>query len=329
MNANSISRAIVVLKGCAFLVVSASILAGEQLTDPNFDAHIARPAYPARHPKVLFDEAHFNVHTTTGTYKPFVTLLQNDGYEVTRNTQEFSPQALNSYEVLVIANALGAQNPESPEAGRPAFSEKECDVVRDWVQDGGALLLITDHEPSGAAAENLGQRFEVEMSKGTTFRKSALLRSDLGPPAWFLFSRDNGLLQDHPIARGRDPSEQLNRVLDFTGQSLSIPKGAIAILKLSDDAFDISDGGLLGKAPPAKVMEAAKPAHGRAQCIALEAGKGRVAVTGEAAMLTAAVDRYKDKEGKDQESRSGMAETRFDDKQFVLNVLHWLSGVLK
>jgi hypothetical protein len=278
---------------------------------------------------VLFDEGHFNVHTTAGTYKPFVTLLQNDGYEVRPNSQKFSPQALNSYDILVIANALGARDPESPRAASPAFTEDECDVVRGWVQNGGALLLITDHEPSGAAAENLGRRFNVEMGKGTTFRRSALVRSDLGPPAWFLFSRDNGLLEDHPITRGRDASEQLSRVLDFTGQSLSVPMGAVAFLKLGDDAFDTADGTLLEKVSPEKIMDAAKPARGRAQAIALEAGKGRVVVTGEAAMLTAAVDRYKDKEGKDQESRSGMADSRFDDKQLVLNILHWLSGTLK
>lgn len=301
----------------------------EQLTDPNFDAHVARPAYSGRHPKVLFDEAHFNVHTTAGTYKPFVTLARNDGYEVTPSTKKFSRDTLNGYDILVIANALGARDPDSPEAANPAFTETECDVVRDWVRDGGALLLITDHEPSGAAVENLGRRFEIAMSKGTTFRKSALFRNDLGPPAWFLFSRDNGLLGDHPIVRGREESERLNRVLDFTGQCLSIPKGAVAILKLGDDAFDIADGTLIGKLSPEEVMQAAKSASGRAQGIALETGKGRVVIMGEAAMLTAAVDRYKDKEGKDQESRSGMAETRFDDKQLVLNILHWLSGILR
>jgi hypothetical protein len=326
---NCILKAILATAASVLLVASTGITFGEQLTDPNFDAHVVHPAYSGTHPKVVFDEAHFNVHTTAGTYKPFVTLLQNDGYEVSPNSQKFSRQALKSYDILVIANALGARDSESPQADRPAFTENECDVVRDWVQNGGALLLITDHEPAGAAAENLGRRFKIEMSKGTTFRRSALARNDLGPPAWFLFSRDNNLLAEHPITRGRDASEHLSKVLDFTGQSLSVPPDATAFLKLGDDAFDIADGTLLEKLSPEKIMEAAKPARGRAQAIALEAGKGRVVVTGEAAMLTAAVDRYKDKEGKDQESRSGMAESRFDSKQLVLNILHWLSGALK
>jgi len=299
------------------------------LTDPNFDAKVTRPAYPSKHPKVLFDEAHFNVHTTTGTYNPFVMLVTNDGYQVAPNRQKFSSKVLKGYDILVISNALGAQDPDTPQAANPAFTEKECDVVRDWVRQGGALLLITDHEPAGAAAENLARRFGIGMSKGTTFRKSALFKSGLGPPPWFLFSRANGLLGEHPITQGRDASERLNRVLDFTGQSLTAPSGAVAFLKLDDDAFDVANGSLLEKLSPEKVMEVAKPASGRAQGLAFNFGKGRVVTTGEAAMLTAQVDRYKDEEGKDQESRSGMADIRFDDKQLALNIMHWLSGLLE
>jgi len=313
----------------AFILALAPITPGQQLTDPNFDAKVSRPAFPSKHPKVLFDEAHFNVHTTAGTYKPFVTLVTNDGYQVAPNRRKFSSKVLRGYDILVIANALGAQDPDTPQAANPAFTEKECDVVREWVRRGGALLLITDHEPAGAAAENLGRRFGIGMGKGTTFRKSALFKSGLGPSPWFLFSRANGLLVEHPITQGRDASERLNRVLDFTGQSLTGPSTAVEFLKLDDDAFEVGDGTLLEKLSPEKVMEVAKSARGHAQGIAFEFGKGRVVVTGEAAMLTAQVDRYKDAEGKDQESRSGMADPRFDDKQLVLNIMHWLSGLLK
>jgi hypothetical protein len=62
--------------------------------------------------------------------------------------------------------------------------------------------------------------------------------------------------------------------------------------------------------------------------VALSFGKGRVVIVGEAAMLTSAVDHYKNKNGEDQESRSGMAEPRFDDKQLALNIMHWLSKLL-
>ncbi len=314
--------------GFASLCAFSPYATARQLTDPTFDASVPAPAYSTAHPKVLFDEAHFNVHTAAGSYKPFVTLTRNDGYAVVPSKVEFSESTLKGQDILVIANALGSADPDTAQARNAAFTEKECDAVVDWVRNGGALLLITDHEPSGAAAENLARRFGVAMGKGTAFRKSALYKSDLGPPAWFLFSRDNGLLGDHPITQGRSVAERLNRVLDFTGQSLSVPEGAIAFLKLDDDAFEIVDGTILEKLPPDNVMQVATPVSGHAQGVALSFGKGRVVIVGEAAMLTAAVDHYKNKVGEDQESRSGMAEPRFDDKQLVLNIMHWLSKLL-
>jgi hypothetical protein len=38
-------------------------------------------------------------------------------------------------------------------------------ALRDWVRGGGALLLIADHAPFGAAAQNLARGFGVEMGK--------------------------------------------------------------------------------------------------------------------------------------------------------------------
>ena len=37
----------------------------------------------------LFDEAHFNAHTTEGNYSPFVNLIRNDGYLVFQNSERF------------------------------------------------------------------------------------------------------------------------------------------------------------------------------------------------------------------------------------------------
>jgi len=50
---------------------------------------------------------------------------------------------------------VGAAYPFLPGADKPAFTEAECDEVRDWVRDGGSLLLIADHAPIGGANEIL------------------------------------------------------------------------------------------------------------------------------------------------------------------------------
>ena len=54
------------------------------------------------------------------------------------------------------------------------------------------------------------------------------------------------------------------------------------------------------------------------------AGKGKVVVLGEAAMMSAQVVRVLFW----RVMRMGMNVTGSDDRQFALNVLHWLSGLL-
>ncbi|MBV9209551.1 MAG: DUF4350 domain-containing protein, partial [Acidobacteria bacterium] len=277
--------------------------------DPTFDASVAHPAYTATHPKVLLDEAHNNFHTASGRYKPFAQLVGNDGYAVTPNKEKFRRESLQGADVLVIANALGNADINSPDADKPAFSEEECDAVREWVREGGALLLIADHAPAGGAAANLGSRFGVEMSKAyvadpLNFEHVAF------DVSWIRYSREKKNLGEHAITRGRDKSEVVNSVMSFTGQSLKGPKESVALLKLSNEAFDVIDPG-----DPQKAKTI--PAAGRAQALAMPFGKGRVVVFGEAAMLSA------------QNTNFGMNYPGTDNRQLVLNVMHWLSGLLK
>src|SRR5262245_41882761 len=84
----------------AMLIVGALIwVRGQrQEADPSFDAKVARPAYVTVHPKALIDEAHNNFHTAGGRYKPFATLLTNDGYQVVPNKEKFRSVALKGYE---------------------------------------------------------------------------------------------------------------------------------------------------------------------------------------------------------------------------------------
>ena len=280
----------------------------QQQADATFDASIARPAYVSTHPKVLFDEAHFNFHTTTGRYKPFANLITNDGYEVTPNKEKFSVEVLKGFDVLVIANA-GAAQPGAADRSKPAFTDEECDAVRDWVRRGGALLLIADHAPAGAAAAILASRFGIDMSKGFTADPVNYERVALDT-SWIRYSRANKNLGDHPITRGRDMSERINSVLTFTGQSLKGPKESTSLLLLSRSAYDV-----FNIDTPAKAT--VSPAAGRSQALALPFGNGRVVVTGEAAMMTA------------QNQNFGMNYPGTDDRQFVLNIMHWLTGLLK
>ena len=64
-----------------------------------------------------------------------------------------------------------------------------------------------------------------------------------------------------------------------------------------------------------------RPTAGHAQALAMEVGKGRVVVCGEAAMLSAQVDA---KSGQ----KFGMNIDGIDNRQFVLNTLRWLAREL-
>jgi hypothetical protein len=294
---------------CLFALVFSVQIFAQQAPDLEFNTSVANPAYAKSGPRVMFDEAHHNFHTTEGRYKPFVDLIMNDGYRVVRNRVPFSKSSLSSFKVLVIANALGAEEMDDEGADASAFTDEENEAVQEWVKGGGALLLIADHAPFGGAAASLANRFGVDMSKGYTFDPA---NSAPGAPTQLLFSRDNKLLAVHPITEGRDAKERLNIVRSFTGQSLKGPEGSTAILALSDSAID----------RPNFSSKESVSAAGRAQALALKFGKGRVIVQGEAAMLSAQVSGV-------QKNPMGMNVPGNDNKQYALNVMHWLTGLLK
>ncbi|MDR3639446.1 MAG: DUF4350 domain-containing protein, partial [Isosphaeraceae bacterium] len=295
--------------GTVWLLAGPNGAFAQQVADPDFDAKVARPAYADQGPTVLIDEAHNNFHTAGERYKPFADLVANDGYRVVRNRKAFAPGTLGGADALVVANALGAPRMNDPEATKPAFTAAECDAVRDWVRAGGALLLVTDHHPLCEASEALGARFGVGFGKFATFDPPN--REPGYSPATLVFARHNELLGEHPILRGRDESEQIDRVVTFAGQSLSGPPGSTLLLKLSETAVDRPVPGQAGEP---------KPAAGRAQGLALTFGKGRVVVLGEAGMLSAQLNGP-------QQRPMGMNLPGSDNRQLALNIMHWLSAL--
>jgi len=293
----------------AFTTGATANVSAQQVADPNFDTKVARPAHTKKHPQVLFDEAHNNFHTADGRYKPFADLIRSDGYVITPNKQPFTAASLKPFDILVISNALGAPQMNAPDAVKPAFTDAECDAVRDWVRGGGALLFIADHAPMGSAAETLGARFGVGMSKAFTLDKANTPPED-NNPGFIVYSRDNKLLGDHPITRGRDAAERVNRVISFTGQSLKGPPDSVAFMKLADTAMDAIPN-----------VAGQTSAAGRAQGLAFAFGKGRVVVMGEAGMLSAQLA------GPDKRP-FGMNRPGLDNRQLALNIMRWLSRVL-
>jgi hypothetical protein len=137
-----------------------------------------------------------------------------------------------------------------------------------------------------------------------------------------VYSRENGLLVSHPITDGRSAEESIARVVTFTGQSISVPARAVPFLKLGATARDfrplapkIAKSGNDTRVIPQYADP--EPAAGRAQGIALEFGKGRVVVLGEAAMMTAQIS--------GDGHPFGMNVPGNDNRKLALNIMHWLS----
>ncbi len=303
------------------LCLAARPHAQQQAVDPDFKVSVENPAYVRNGPIVAVDEAHNNTHTIGGLSQPLAELLTHDGYRVSRSARSFETGAFTGIDVLVVANANARSFTGS------VFTDAECDAVREWVRRGGSLLLIADHEPFGTSAAKLAARFGVSMGKGRVFESTpGSITTQL------VFSRDNGLLGAHAVLRGRDPSEEVKTVKTFTGQSLGLPEGATALMKLGPAMREAPTTDALDAEAAARGTAAAG-AHstsvaGRTQGLAMAYGAGKVVVLGEAALFSAQVITLPDGD-RQRVMKIGMNVPGNDDRQFALNVLHWLSGLLK
>jgi len=297
----------------------------EQLADTTFHPAVADPAFTARHPRVLVDQAHHNFHRLDGRYQAFGDLIRADGCDVVPNDVPFAADVLAKCDLLVIANALGADPAEGDDSKvtESAFTPPEIEAVHQWVSDGGALLLIADHAPFGSAAAALGRRFGVDMSQGYT--GDTLQAQHPGSATNILFTRERGTLGDHPILRGRNEKEAIGRIVAFTGQSLLGPAGSTPIMRLTDGAFDLPLEALKLRGDPDAMMAQSVPAKGRSMAVAFQVGKGRVVVQGEAAMLSAQVVVRPGAEP----FKFGMNQPGLDNQQYALNVVRWLAGGLQ
>lgn len=321
------------------LLTGAFPARAQQLEDTTWVPRVANPAFARRHPLVLVDAAHHDQFTADVQYRGFAELLRADGLTVAPNRQPFTPASLASCAVLVIADASPTPEVMSAVARGPAFRPAECNAVRDWVREGGALLLIADHAPFASAMDSLATRLGVDMGKGMTV-DTRRVDKETGNMGCILFTREMGGIGDHAITRGRGRAERVQRVATFTGQSLQGPPGSTALLELGPSSWDIpaspdarrtASPEALRRADTTTVVKTAGavPAVGRSQAVAFRYGKGRVVVLGDAALfgtqfVTGAPARRMGKEM----LRIGMNRPDLDNQQFALNVVRWLARAL-
>jgi hypothetical protein len=166
------------------------------------------------------------------------------------------------------------------------------------VSGGGALLLIADHRPFAGAAETLGRAFGIRFLDGAVTRR--------GGDDWIVFRKSEGTLIDDPITKGIDD------VATFTGSSFELDTIGRPLLVFGPEMYS----------SPQQDAPNAVPVSGRLQGAVLTFGKGRVAVFGEAAMFSAQLS------GPDKAPMGMNAAVAKHNPQFLLNLMHWLAGVL-
>lgn len=293
------------------ILACASVAGAQQVADTGFMPAITVRAVAVQPgPVVLLDEAHFNFHTVDGRYAPFVKLLQREGYVVRPNRAKFTRAALRSARVLVIANAIAKENEQAWRLPiLSAFAEDEITEVREWVREGGALLLVADHMPFAGAAEKLALEFGVVFANGFATDSTG----NTGP---IRFRRSDQSLAGHRILRGRSSEERVDSVMSFTGQAFRITNGgAVPLMILPRNTT------VLLPTVAWQFNDSTPRVRGdwMLQGAALEFGRGRIVLLGEAAMLSAQLQGP-------QRMPFGMNHPGApQNAQFALNVIHWLS----
>jgi len=295
------------------LLVFTTPSTAQQVADTLFKPNVGAPAFKeGTGPTVVVDEAHHNFHTMEGRYLAFARLLQKDGYVVKPQRGRFIRSDLDRAKILVISNALAKENVDDWNLPTPsAFDSAEIESVRNWVKDGGSLWLIADHLPFPGAAGPLAAEFGILMGNG--FALDA--RTEEGR---MRFIRADGSLTDHPITRGRNSSERVDSVIAFTGQAFRLEGIGDPLMTLRRDVVLLM---------PEVAWQFSKltpriSASGMLQGAVISFGKGRVAAFGEAAMFSAQVS------GPNRAPAGMNDPTAPQNAQFLLNVIHWLSGLL-
>jgi hypothetical protein len=281
-------------------------------TDPTFIA--AFEDTPPENSLVLFDEAHHSRHSPQTTFAPFARLLRSDGWEVESSRDSFDAELLARARIVVIVNALAAVNVNNWTLPTPsAFTTDEIAAVRDWVAEGGSLLLIADHMPFPGANADLAAIFGIEFSNGFAFDPTqlALPETCLREEQVHIFRKGDGTLREHAVTSG------VASVGTFTGSAFRAGSEAEPLMLFGPAAVSLEPTTaweFLASTPRI-------PVGGWQQGALLRFGQGRVAVFGEAAMFSEQTCGP----GRPMGMNSPAAS---DNARFVLNVIRWLGDRL-
>jgi len=295
-----------------FTLASINLIFGQwpMSNDPEFDSSVEMPKYSkATGPKILLDNAHHNFMVQWDFIKPFADLAKSDGYRIVVDTLKFTPEYLTKFDIVVIITALPFDFTTKTEVTNEyTFTREEINNLHSWVDKGGSLLVFSEHAPFDQAINPLLSKFGIESSIGYTIDPDNHMTN--ASEGWIVFSNENGLLNTkHPIIKGKNESEKINRLVTFGGSSLT-GKEYSSLLQLSESSVNKVHSTGVGPI-----------GQGNSQCLAGKVGNGKIVALGDSNGFIAML--FNQEDGSKQ--AAGMNTKNYDWKQFVLNTLHWLS----
>jgi hypothetical protein len=288
------------------------------------------PAYSfGTGPAVLIDAAHHNLIDIVESHG---TWLEEEGFRVRILRQPFDHESLVGADVVITATPSAPRNavtrPWTEEkfarAWQPpfpsAFTAGEISALREWVTEGGGLVLIFDHMPVSNAVEELAAAFGVEVANGHAYdarmlrwEGDSLSKKEAGAA---VFRRIDGTLAAHRITDGRSVSERIDSVALGGGAAFRLPPDGRPLLALG--TWFVS---LLPEAPFRFRKDTPRqPIGGWSQGGVLRVGRGRLAVFSDAGILAT-----HDEVAVQEPPWNGW---QLQNPRLLLNTLHWLSGLL-
>lgn len=281
------------------------------MIDTAYRARVSDPAFPpGAGPVVLVDAGHNTFHARDEHFAQLAAILHQDGVSVKRLREPYSSRTLTGADVLVVVNALADRDVDHRALPTsPAFAPEEVSAVRAWVEGGGGLLLIADHMPFPGAAADLARGFGVEFMNGF-----AINEAEWDP---LVFRRARGTLRAHPITDGSRAGERIDSIVTFvSGQAFrGIEPRVCPLLVFGPGVVSINmeRAWVFDEATPRV------PVEGWLQGAAVEAGRGRVVLFGEAAMFAAQLVGPK-------RMPVGMnAPAATQNLQLLLNAIRWIA----
>ena len=285
-----------------------------QQADTGFVFENANPAWPRGQGPLMVFSGENSEFVQLGMSAPLASLAQGDGFQTRIDKDKIGPELLKGAKILVLINAFVPEFRNFPAMDPPsAFSDAEIDAVRQWISEGGSLLVLADHAPFGGGASRLAEAFGFTFLNGHLLEKRT---ADAGiVHVEIAYSRESGLIGDHPVTRGGLGRKPIDHFYTFGGQPFIPPDDAATLLRVPEGWQIVFSYRIARELQTAPSIDAS----GMAQGAVLEYGKGRIAVFGETSCFSAQTI--------DGEEKVGFnAPEGADNPEFILSVLRWLAG---